>query len=188
MNLNREELLKKQEEYEQQSQKYFEEITREIALVNYSNELIRFYRRVPIQMAKKRPDLWDVASELSPFVLEYLIEWIRLHDHNRKIKFWSVYVLPVLEKRMAIYKRGRTGLSEEYEKLKDKYPVDQLAEQYTKLGKVMNGKRKGLCPLHKDTDPSFTVYLESNSFYCFGCQQGGDTITLFRMLNEEYNE
>lgn len=36
---------------------------------------------------------------------------------------------------------------------------------------------KGLCPFHNEKTPSFTVYPDSCSFYCFGCQKGGDVIS-----------
>ncbi|PIV85902.1 MAG: hypothetical protein COW50_04490 [Candidatus Moranbacteria bacterium CG17_big_fil_post_rev_8_21_14_2_50_41_107] len=36
----------------------------------------------------------------------------------------------------------------------------------------------GLCPFHMEKTPSFYLYTETNSFYCFGCQTGGDVITL----------
>lgn len=38
----------------------------------------------------------------------------------------------------------------------------------------------GNCPLpdHEDRTPSFTVYPETNSWYCFGCCRGGDVIDL----------
>ncbi len=38
------------------------------------------------------------------------------------------------------------------------------------------------CPLpdHEDRSPSFTVYPETNSFYCFGCRRGGDVVELAR--------
>lgn len=39
------------------------------------------------------------------------------------------------------------------------------------------------CPLHKDRTPSFVIYKESNTCWCFGCQQGGDSIALVRLLN-----
>jgi hypothetical protein len=41
----------------------------------------------------------------------------------------------------------------------------------------------GHCPLHEDRRPSFTVYLDTNSWYCFGCQRGGDTINFVRHLH-----
>ena len=36
------------------------------------------------------------------------------------------------------------------------------------------------CPLpgHDDRSPSFTVYLETNSWWCFGCLRGGDVVDL----------
>jgi DNA primase len=38
------------------------------------------------------------------------------------------------------------------------------------------------CPLpgHEDRSPSFTVYFETDSFFCFGCLVGGDVIELAR--------
>jgi hypothetical protein len=38
------------------------------------------------------------------------------------------------------------------------------------------------CPLpgHEDRSPSFTVYPETDSFFCFGCLEGGDVIELAR--------
>ena len=39
---------------------------------------------------------------------------------------------------------------------------------------------KGRCPFHKDEHPSLVVYPETHSFYCFGCQAGGDVIDFVR--------
>lgn len=36
---------------------------------------------------------------------------------------------------------------------------------------------KGRCPLHGDTDASLAVYPENQSFYCFGCDAGGDVFS-----------
>lgn len=47
----------------------------------------------------------------------------------------------------------------------------------------------GLCPFHNEKTPSFTVYPENGSFYCFGCGVGGDVITFVRrMENLDYME
>ena len=39
---------------------------------------------------------------------------------------------------------------------------------------------KGLCPFHSERSPSFMVYPETQSYYCFGCGAGGDAITFIR--------
>lgn len=39
------------------------------------------------------------------------------------------------------------------------------------------------CPLHADHSPSFVVYPETNTCWCFGCQQGGDSIAFARLLH-----
>ncbi len=39
----------------------------------------------------------------------------------------------------------------------------------------------GLCPLHKEKNPSFYIYQETNSFFCFGCHVGGDVIEFIRL-------
>ena len=47
----------------------------------------------------------------------------------------------------------------------------------------------GLCPFHTEKTPSFVVYPENQSFYCFGCGAGGDVITFIKKIsNLEYVE
>jgi DNA primase len=41
----------------------------------------------------------------------------------------------------------------------------------------------GLCPLHKDTHPSFYVNRRKQVFYCHGCGQGGGLRTLIGLLD-----
>lgn len=42
---------------------------------------------------------------------------------------------------------------------------------------------KGLCPFHNEKTPSFTVYPETQSYYCFGCGEGGDVINFVKKIN-----
>lgn len=53
-----------------------------------------------------------------------------------------------------------------------------------------NGTRHtGLCPFHGEKTPSFTVFEETASYYCFGCGAGGDVITfVMKYQNLDYME
>ena len=53
-----------------------------------------------------------------------------------------------------------------------------------------NGTRHtGLCPFHGEKTPSFTVFEDTASFYCFGCGAGGDVISFtMRYHNLDYME
>lgn len=56
------------------------------------------------------------------------------------------------------------------------------ADIETTISSYVNLKRagrisKGLCPFHGEKTPSFTVYPDTQSYYCFGCGNGGDVIT-----------
>ena len=36
--------------------------------------------------------------------------------------------------------------------------------------------RQGVCPFHDEAEGSFTVYSDSQRWYCFGCGEGGDVL------------
>ncbi len=47
----------------------------------------------------------------------------------------------------------------------------------------------GLCPFHGERTPSFYVYPESNSYYCFGCGKGGSVLGFVRDIeNLDFEE
>ncbi len=65
--------------------------------------------------------------------------------------------------------------------------VDAIAP-YVNLKR--NGTRHtGLCPFHGEKTPSFTVFEDTASYYCFGCGAGGDVITFtMKYQNLDYME
>lgn len=61
---------------------------------------------------------------------------------------------------------GRYSMTD-IEILREASPIEDIAGQYTQLHKDGN-RLSGLCPLHSETHPSFKVYPETQSCYCFG--------------------
>lgn len=59
--------------------------------------------------------------------------------------------------------------------------IESLIGGYVSL-KRAGANLKGLCPFHSERTPSFTVYPNDNSFYCFGCGIGGDAITFVKNI------
>jgi len=48
----------------------------------------------------------------------------------------------------------------------------------------VNGKPEalGLCPFHDDTNPSFSVNVETGLFRCFSCDAKGDIFTFYQRV------
>lgn len=59
--------------------------------------------------------------------------------------------------------------------------IESLVGAYVSI-KRAGSNLKGLCPFHSEKSPSFTIFPENNSFYCFGCGIGGNAITFVRQI------
>ena len=57
--------------------------------------------------------------------------------------------------------------------------IVDLVEARTRLRKV-GARYTGLCPFHQEKTPSFSVSPDRGTYYCFGCQAGGDAISFVR--------
>ena len=65
--------------------------------------------------------------------------------------------------------------------IKYRNDIESVISQYVSLKR--RGKNLvGLCPFHNEKTPSFTVYPENGSFYCFGCGAGGDVFTFVKLI------
>ncbi|MCL2514028.1 MAG: DNA primase, partial [Oscillospiraceae bacterium] len=74
------------------------------------------------------------------------------------------------------------------ENLRSRNDIEQSISSYVRL--KHNGRTSvGLCPFHSEKTPSFTVYSDTQSYYCFGCGAGGDVITFVRTIeNLDYQD
>lgn len=74
------------------------------------------------------------------------------------------------------------------EDLKNTADIESVVSSYVQLqrrGKIA----VGLCPFHSEKTGSFTVYPDTQSYFCFGCGAGGDTIGFIeRIENISYVE
>ncbi|MET8946156.1 DNA primase [Streptomyces sp. NPDC004542] len=66
---------------------------------------------------------------------------------------------------------------EDVKAVRDAVPIDSVVSEYLQLRNAGGGNLKGLCPFHDEKSPSFQVSPSKGLFHCFGCQEGGDTIT-----------
>ncbi len=85
----------------------------------------------------------------------------------------------------------RYGFRKSLEAVKAKVKAIDEADLLCGPAGTRTGLRKvgerwvGCCPLpdHADRSPSFTVYPETDSWYCFGCCRGGDVLDLHQLAH-----
>ena len=66
--------------------------------------------------------------------------------------------------------------------LKARHPLADVVEA---SGVRLRGKgrvRQGVCPFHEESEGSFTVYEDSQRFWCFGCGTGGDVLDFIQRI------
>ncbi|MGV9902849.1 DNA primase [Streptomyces sp. NPDC003388] len=72
---------------------------------------------------------------------------------------------------------------EDVKAVRDAVPIDAVVSEYLQLRNAGGGNLKGLCPFHDEKSPSFQVSPSKGLFHCFGCQEGGDTLTFVMKID-----
>ena len=70
---------------------------------------------------------------------------------------------------------GRRKRSPFVQSVLDQIPIEAEIGKDVQL-RQSSKKFSGLCPFHNDTHPSFEVYPQTKSWFCYGCQKGGSLI------------
>ena len=72
--------------------------------------------------------------------------------------------------------------------LKFRLSIDEVIGTHIQL-KRAGARYQACCPFHHEKTPSFTVFPDTASYYCFGCGTGGDIITFtMKYKNLDYRE
>jgi DNA primase len=81
---------------------------------------------------------------------------------------------------MLVQTKGPQTIAEDLEQLKQRIPLLDYLQQRNWTARCLalgtHAEFLGLCPLHRETRPSFYVNARKNLFYCHGCGRGGDLI------------
>jgi len=107
-------------------------------------------------------------------------EWVKVNEGEELLKT-EKYITRL--KILQSVGKGRIlkgWLTEEDIQRARSVPIENIINQpLKKVGKILIG----LCPLHNEKHPSFRIYTETNSCWCYGCNQGGDVINFAMLLH-----
>jgi|CXWL01.1.fsa_nt_gi hypothetical protein len=143
-------------------------------------EYVRKERRrikIVIQDIKANDD-----DELSRFAS---MEWLKLTTiadlakAERSIKHLQSVKDAYLSKKFGVVRTPKGVTSEQITRAKQ-VPIVEVASTELNLRKSGANYRE-ICPFHKEKTPSCYFFPSSNTFHCFGCRTGGDTIAFLRL-------
>ena len=120
-------------------------------------------------------------SDTDDFSKWFCREWIKI-DSGRKL----------VETEDQIGRLKRIISSKKYTNIKNWVSEEEIQQALknpienfiTKPIKKSGKNFISLCPLHNEKTPSFYIYSETNSCWCFGCNQGGNVINFIKLLKD----
>lgn len=73
--------------------------------------------------------------------------------------------------------------------LRARIDIEELVSKYTEIRHRGSHTPVALCPFHSEKTPSFVIYRDTQSYYCFGCGAGGDAVNFIRNIEHlDYSE
>lgn len=69
------------------------------------------------------------------------------------------------------------------QQIKARVDLVELVQQHVRLRK-QGREFSGLCPFHQEKTPSFSVNQQLQSWFCHGCQRGGDQFTFVELIEK----
>lgn len=66
--------------------------------------------------------------------------------------------------------------------LKSRLDIEEVIGRYVEIKHRGSSRPMCLCPFHSEKTPSFVIYPNTQSYYCFGCHAGGDAVRFVREI------
>lgn len=143
----------------------FQLAVKEIALAESKDEFfIWFWAQAYVKYAHL-PDLVSLDKEIA-----------RLH---RQLYY---YERPP-ESPHAVTTRGTTEDWEEKVRRAKATPLPAMASPYLTNPRHVGNRIVARCPFHTEKTPSFAIFIDTNTYHCFGCQANGDVIDFLMKLD-----
>lgn len=118
--------------------------------------------------------------ETDDFSKWFCREWVKQTD-GQELMIAEKHITRLKRLLWATEKRKppKDWIDEDQKCIALEVPIESLLEtDYRTSGRTVCS----LCPFHGEKTPSFYVYTDTNRYWCYGCNQGGDSINFIRSL------
>lgn len=168
-------------------------------------ELLRDYKRVEEPVSEGIDALVDLLAQKKK-VVEDLTERHNLLEKMRDqpgfdqqelsdvfMQYWAAEdTVNLLEKQIKKFTNqqqskaaGYSVTEELIEEVKDLISIPMMCKQQDiRMRRSGADKLTIICPFHDEDTPSCMIYVEQDSWWCFGCNQGGDVLKFYMLLTE----
>lgn len=125
-----------------------------------------------------------MSWNLDQFSRDFWRNWLKINEGQELLKIEG-HIARL--KRLLLLSKGeipQKGITEEAIQQALAVPIENIAYQQGIQLRKSGKNHTALCPFHSERNPSFYIYPETHSFYCFSCQKGGDVITFAMLIND----
>ena len=147
------------------------------------------------ELEEERKEFVKIIRENLRFIKEQIIDEFSKYFWREWIKYSQVSLVADIDKQLSRFhqlqnifqkksdcKKSKFNVSDEDVRRAREISIVDIALPYVEHVRKIGENYIGLCPFHKENNPSFYIYSASNHYYCYGCGAHGDLINLIMEL------